>query len=109
MSYQQLHSALPAALERIASFCGVAITPREQAALATHCSFAFMKRHESRFDHAAREPDGAVAVTGQFIRKGQTGGFTELFGAEHERRFCAQLTAPIRLPTVELRLSAFLQ
>lgn len=109
VSYQQLHAALPLELERLARFCRISITPRERTALATHCSFAFMKRQESKFDHAAREPNGAAKVAGQFIRKGQTGGFTELFGAEHERRFRAQLIAPIRLPTVELRLSAFLQ
>ena len=108
LDYQQLSAALPAELERIASFLRVSISSRERVALEAHCSFAFMKRHEHKFDHAAGEPNAQAAAAGRFIRNGQSGGFTELFGAMHERRFREQLAAPIRLPSLELRLSAFL-
>jgi Sulfotransferase domain len=108
LSYEQLQAALPAELRRIAQFCGVELPGPRQVELEAHCSFSFMKRHEAKFDHAAREPNGAATAAGQFIREGQTGGFAELFDAAHDRRFHERLRASIRLPTLELRLPAFL-
>jgi hypothetical protein len=108
LGYERLQAALPAELRKIASFCGVTPSPREQAELEPYCSFSFMKAHEAKFDHAAREPNSGTAVPGWFLRSGRTGGFRELFEAEHERRFRERSCAPIRLPGVELRLSAFL-
>jgi hypothetical protein len=108
LGYERLQAALPAELLRIASFCGMAPSPSERVELETYCSFSFMKAHEAKFDHAAREPNAVTTTSGRFIRSGRTGGFRELFESEHERRFRERSSAPILLPAVELRLSAFL-
>jgi Sulfotransferase domain len=108
LRYEQLREDLPGGLHRIASFCRIASGSETIEQLEGITGFAFMKQHESKFDHAASEPHETPVQPGHFIRSGSAGGFRTLFSPEHERRFETQLRAPICLPTLELQLAAFL-
>lgn len=109
VDYERLLEDLEREISRIAAFLGIALDAASRARLASTCDFAFMKRHEAKFDHAAAEPGGAdAAEPGRFIRSGVRGGFAALFSADHQRRFELRLQKPAAWPALELNLPEFL-
>ena len=107
LSYEALQRDPESGVRAIAGLCGVTLSPQRTAEILDCASFAAMKRHEDKFDHALSEPDSS-APRGAFVRKGRVGGHREHLSAAQLARFeeARAQQAPRRLP--ELRLAAFL-
>lgn len=87
LTYEEMLSALPAALKRIAAFCGFAIAPERFPAIAERCSFAFMKQYEAKFDHITELLWENGMVQNSFLRKGATGEGRDRLAGPQEARF----------------------
>jgi hypothetical protein len=108
IEYEALLADLVGQMRVIADFAGRAPAGRRLHELARACDFEFMRRHESRFDHASGEPGAASAASGAFVRSGRSGSFEHELSAAQRARFAAQQARPLWLPDLELRLPAFL-
>ncbi len=87
-TFDQLKADLPAAVDDVAGFMGVALTPEERAAVLARCSFAYMREHRSRFS----APPFPLAKPDQFpalIRRGAQGRSDELLSAAQQRQIDA--------------------
>ena len=107
VEYEQLTRDLTAGMTRLSTFLGTGHTPERIAQLSELCSFAYMKSHEDRFDHATEERALRGLSTGSFVRTGRVGEHRAIFCAEQLRRFDEQRRSPRRL-RLELDLPAFL-
>jgi hypothetical protein len=87
LRYEDLAADLPGCLRRIAAFCGRAVAPGRWPDIRERCSFAFMKRHESRFNPltAALYEQGLQPHT--FLRQGQSGAWRAQLSPRQARRF----------------------
>jgi hypothetical protein len=77
LTYESIVGDLPSAVDCVASFLGLAISPERRARAIERCSLAFMKQHESRFDFHTEMLLERGARRGSFIRVGQPGRWTE--------------------------------
>lgn len=108
LHYEQLQHDLLAEMTRIAEFCRLRLDASALARLRPLCDFRYMREHESKFDHASGEPGLRARQQGSFIRRGVSGDYRQAFSPEQCQRFAEQLMRPIRSPTRELHLAAFL-
>lgn len=83
LTYESMRADLPAAVDKIAAFMGVALTPAERAAVIERSTFAYMKGISHKF-----EAPGApwASPTGAMMRRGESGKSGELIAAEQQRR-----------------------
>jgi hypothetical protein len=93
LTYEQMRSDLPAAVDKIAAFMGVQLTLEERAAVIAQSSFEHMKKISSRFD-----PTGApwASSRGAMIRRGERGTSGELISAADQRRIDDYWRAELR-------------
>lgn len=108
LRYESLRDDLAGALDRIATFWGVPLSDELRSRLLEVCGFAFMKEHQAKFDHAEAEPTRSGVQRGQFIRRGESGAFSELLSREQEAQFSKRLRPPSLRAALELDLPAFL-
>jgi hypothetical protein len=73
LSYEELLEDTAGSLERIANFCGFSLPPEKMPELLERCSFAYMKKHESKFDHLTEVMWENGLVPESFLRKGKAG------------------------------------
>jgi hypothetical protein len=73
---------LPAAVDKIAAFMGVALTPAERVAVIERSTFDYMKTIGHKFDSPGA-PWGKPA--GSMMRRGKSGGSAELLTPEQQR------------------------
>lgn len=71
--YEDLISDMEATARRLALFCGLEISEETLPQILEHCSFAFMKAHEDKFDHLTDILFEKGFVKGAFIREGKIG------------------------------------
>ncbi len=90
LTYEDLHSEFELCLRRIAAFCGLEIRPARVPDILERCSFAFMKRHESKFDHINEVFWENGWRCGDFIREGKTGSWREHLTRAHSAAFDAE-------------------
>ena len=83
LTYESMRADLPAVVDKIAAFMGVALTADERSAVIERSSFAHMKRIEHKF-----EAPGApwANAKGAMMRRGTSGGSAELITTEQQRR-----------------------
>jgi hypothetical protein len=83
LTYERMRADLPAAVDRIAAFMGVALEPDERAAVIERSAFAYMKRIGHKF-----EAPGApwANPSGSMMRRGESGRSAELISPEQQRR-----------------------
>jgi LPS sulfotransferase NodH len=84
LTYEELKADLPRAMRAVAEFCGFPIPPGKFPQLVENCSFAYMKRHELKFEHhTGLVWENGLELEG-FLRKGTTGeGQQYLDAAKH--------------------------
>lgn len=73
LTYEELVRDLPAAVRRIADFCGLQISAAEYPRILARCSFGYMKQHEDRFDHLTEVMWAAGYRPNVFLRAGRAG------------------------------------
>jgi hypothetical protein len=83
LTYESMRADLPAAVDKIAAFMGVALTPVERAAVIERSTFDHMKTIGHKFDSPGA-PWGKSA--GAMMRRGKSGGSAELLSPEQQRR-----------------------
>lgn len=84
--YEDLASNLPAAIAKIATFCGIETPPNQLVEIAKRCSIDYMKSHEDKFDHALEVNFEKKLTSGNFIRNGQAGSGLRHLSAEQIAR-----------------------
>ena len=83
LTYDSMRADLGAAVDKIAAFLEVQLTPEERAAVVERSSFAYMKRIERKF-----EAPGAPwsKSTGSMMRRGESGASGELITRDQQLR-----------------------
>ncbi|NMO15465.1 sulfotransferase domain-containing protein [Pyxidicoccus fallax] len=77
--YEDLVADLEGSIRRVARFLGIPIEEERMGDILEKCGFAYMKRHDARFDTRIGFFDAREAGKPTFIRKGAVGdGRTEL-------------------------------
>jgi hypothetical protein len=87
LHYEDLLRDLEGCLRRIVAFCGLQIPPGRFLAILQRCSFAFMKEHESQFDHLTGTLWEQGLQLKSFLRKGQAGDWRAYLSRQQEARF----------------------
>jgi hypothetical protein len=87
LRYEELLHDLESCLQRIIAFCDLEVEPARLPTILERCSFAFMKRHESQFDHLTGTLWEQGLQLNTFLRNGRAGDWKELLKAEHAARF----------------------
>jgi Sulfotransferase domain len=70
LRYEDLARDLMAWIPKIAGFCGIEVSPSEYGRICERCSFAYMKRHERKFDFMTGILWERGYREGAFIREG---------------------------------------
>lgn len=83
LTYEQMRADLPGAVDKIAKLMGVELTADERAAVIEQCTFAHMKKIETKFDPAG--PPWA-SPRGAMIRRGERGKSGELLSSADQAR-----------------------
>lgn len=87
LRYEDMKRDLDSALDAILSFLGWSLHAGQKAAVLEMCSFAWMKRHESKFstlpDDSFQPPVGDKV---SLVRKGQVGDFRAVLSRFQEER-----------------------
>lgn len=89
LDYEDLVTDFDNILNVITQFLGCDISEEKRASVISHCSFEFMRQHESKFDHATEllwEKTQELSA-GSFIRKGEVGGWRAQLTSAQERAF----------------------
>ena len=83
LTYDGMRADLSSAVDKIAAFMGVKLTPEERAAVIERSSFSYMKQIEHKF-----EAPGAPWANGKgaMMRRGESGASGELITSEQQRR-----------------------
>jgi hypothetical protein len=87
LTYEELTRALEGCVRRIIAFCGFDVPPGRLPAVLERCGFAFMKRHECRFDPALETLWEQGIQLNSFLRKGRVGEGAAELSPEQEGRF----------------------
>lgn len=89
--YEEMLADLPAAVDRVATFLDVRLEPAERAAVVEKSGFAYMKRHEERFEMSPPTPFSVQGETA-FLRSGDRERERDVAAAERERilAFCRE-------------------
>jgi hypothetical protein len=85
--YEDLLGDLDGSLRRIIAFCGLDIPPERFPTILERCSFAFMKQHESQFDHLTGNLWEQGLQLNAFLRRGLPGEGKERLSPEQAARF----------------------
>jgi hypothetical protein len=87
LHYEDLLRDLEGCLRKIIAFCGLDIPPERFPTVLQRCSFAFMKEHESQFDHLTGQLWEQGLHLNAFLRKGQAGAWHEHLSPRQTARF----------------------
>jgi hypothetical protein len=87
LHYEDLLHDLEGCLRKIISFCGLEIPLERFPAILERCSFAFMKEHESQFDHLMGTLWEQGLQLKSFLRKGRSGDWKVYLNPQQEARF----------------------
>ena len=94
VSFEDLKRDPATEIRRVADFCGIDLDENRLSRVLERTSFAFMREHEDRFGPEFRSIDGFVRKTpkkkGGFIRKGETGGWSDYFTEEMRLTYRAE-------------------
>jgi Sulfotransferase domain len=95
LTYEELKHDLEGAIRKILAFCGKEVSPEKFARIVERSSFTFMKQYEDKLDTLTWGLINRARKAGNFIRKGEVGGWKECLSSEQEglfqRRFIKHL------------------
>ncbi|MBN2573621.1 MAG: sulfotransferase domain-containing protein [Deltaproteobacteria bacterium] len=106
--YEDLHGDRAAVLRRVVAHLGLAVSEERLARVVAETSFAAMKGHESKFDHATALLLERGSGPRAFLRRGLTGEGATVLDAAQRAAFDRRLHTTAQRPSREMRLSAFL-
>lgn len=89
LRYEDLESNLLSWLPRIAQFCGARVPADKYESIRDHCSFAFMRQHEDKFDFMNEVLRERGFKPGAFLRQGKTASWSGEFTRSQTERFQA--------------------
>jgi len=107
--YEDMLSSLEGVVAEVIEFCGLEVSDKQLDRVLRRCDFEFMKKHESKFDHATRVLLDRGIRPSSFIRKGNNGDGSGWLTGRHRDAFHRQLEKPVKNPTIELDLAEFLR
>jgi hypothetical protein len=87
LRYEDLHEDLEGCLHRLIAFCDLEVEPARFPAIVERCGFAFMKAHESKFDHTLGVLWEQGMQPNAFLRQGQAGAWKRTLNSRQEARF----------------------
>jgi hypothetical protein len=87
LRYEDLLHDLDSCLRRIIAFCDLEVEPARLPAIRERCGFAFMKAHESKFDHHMGMLWEQGVRRDAFIRQGQAGAWKDALSSRQAARF----------------------
>lgn len=87
LRFEDLLADLDGCLRQVIAFCGFAIPPERLPTIRERCRFAFMKQHESQFDHLTGELWEQGLCLNAFLRRGRSGEGRERLSPEQAARF----------------------
>lgn len=87
LRYEDLASDLPLCVRRIAAFCELSIPESRYEIICERCSFAYMKRYESKFDFMSEVLWERGFREGAFLRQGKMDSWWLEFTREQTARF----------------------
>jgi len=103
LTYEELTSNREQAIRKIIDFCGKEVEPETFSRIVERSSFAFMKQHEDKFDPIIGTLVDRGMKTGNFIRKGEVGGWKEYLSSEQEELFQRRFTKHLNMLSAELK------
>lgn len=108
LEYERLLEDLPACVEELIAFSRLPVERARLPVILEKASFAYMKAHEDRFDHATGEVLHNGAPRGAFLRSGRRGEGQARLTPSQRAAFAARALRPERLASVELDLAPYL-
>jgi hypothetical protein len=87
LRYEDLLDDLQRCLHRIIAFCELEVEPARLPAIGERCGFAFMKAHESKFDHQMGLLWEQGVRWNSFLREGRAGGGKDRLSPQQAARF----------------------
>jgi peroxiredoxin len=87
LRYEDLVADLPGSVGKIAAFCGLQLTSERWPIILERCAFAFMKRHESRFDPLTAMLYEQGFQPNSHLRQGQSGGWRQQLSPQQAKLF----------------------
>jgi len=103
LTYEELKHNREGAVRKILAFCGKEVSPEKFARIVERSSFAFMKQYENKLDTLTCRLIEGKMKTGNFIRKGEVGGWKEYFSSEQKELFQRRLTKHLNNLNAELK------
>jgi len=103
LRYEDMLCDFDSCLQKIIDFCRLTIPPKQLPEIRERCGFAFMKEHESKFDHATLNLWENGISMNSFLRKGQAGNWKELLSGEQEARFEREFEKHLGRPGIDRR------
>ncbi len=89
LTYEELKRDLEGCIRRIIAFCHLEVAPEKLPLTVEHCSFAFMKQHEHKFDPALEVLWEQGTQFNSFLRAGRMGEGARELTPEQQVRFDA--------------------
>lgn len=87
LTYEELSRDLEGCMRRLIDFCGFDVSPERLPEIVERCSFAFMKKHEDKFDPMREILMENGFEPSSFIRKGKSGNWNDYMVEGQEARF----------------------
>lgn len=103
LTYEELKRDRVGAIKKILAFCGVEVGPEKFARIVERSSFAFMKQYEDKLDTLTWGLINRARRAGNFIRKGEVGGWKECLSGEQEELFQRKSTKHLNNLNAELK------
>jgi Sulfotransferase domain len=103
LTYEELKRNREEAIRKILEFCGKKVGPEKFARIVERSSFAFMKQYEDKLDTLTWRLIESKMKTGNFIRKGEVGGWKECLSSEQEAFFQRKFTKHLNNLNAELK------
>jgi Sulfotransferase domain len=103
LTYEELKRDREAAIRKILAFCGKEVGPEKLARIVERTSFGFMKQYENKLDTLTWGLLHRAKNAGNFIRKGEVGGWKECLSREQEELFQRRFTKHLNNLNPELK------
>jgi hypothetical protein len=85
LKYEDMKKDLPGVIRQVIKFCGFHVNEAQLQRVVERSRFSFMKQHEEKFDPIIESQltRGINVNSGQFIRKGEVGGWRNYLKKKH--------------------------
>ena len=87
IKYEDMKRDIRGVIDRVVKFCGFHVDESTLQRVVECSSFAFMKKHEEKFDPATEYLYQRGIMPGNFLRKGELGGWQDYFADSHLEKY----------------------